>query len=122
MQSGTGREELFAGLLLDPAVLEEPYAFFRRLVSEAPVWKVPGSQVVVVTSFDAVTEATNRVGEFSSHLRGVLYRDETGEPGVFPMDMGPEADVLAVADPPAHARHRSAVFPELVARQMVGLR
>lgn len=122
MQSGTSREGLSARHLLDPAVVEEPYAFFRRLVAEAPVWKVPGSSVVVVSSFGAVTEAANRVGDFSSTLRGVLYRNDAGEPEVFPFDPGPGLDALATADPPMHTRHRSSVFPELVARRMAGLR
>jgi cytochrome P450 len=108
--------------LLDPANVEEPYAFYRQLVAEAPVWRVPGTEVVIVSSFAAVTEATNRVDDFSSNLRGLLYRNDDGTPAVAPFELGDASDALATADPPAHTGHRSAVFPELVARRMAALR
>jgi cytochrome P450 len=107
-------------LLLDPAVLEDPYPFYRQLVAEAPVWRVPGTDVVLVSSFDAVTEVVNRTGDFSSNLLGLLYRDDDGAPGVASFDPGVQA--LATADPPQHAAHRSAIFPELVAKRMELLR
>jgi cytochrome P450 len=110
-----------ARLLLDPAVIDDPYPFYRRLLAEAPVWRIPGTTIVVVSSFDAVTEAAGRVADFSSTLRGLLYRSQSGEPAVFPFDTG-GMDALATADPPLHTRHRSAVFPELVARRMSTLR
>jgi cytochrome P450 len=116
------RDDIPATMLLDAAVVENPYAFYRRLVTEAPVWLVPGTPVVIVSSFAAVTEATNRVEDFSSNLRGLLYRTDDGLPGVLPFDAGEDANALATADPPAHTVHRSAVFPELVARRMATLR
>jgi cytochrome P450 len=114
--------DLSPTMLLDRAVVDDPHAFYRRLVDEAPVWSVPGTSVVAVSSFAAVNEAVGRVTDFSSILRGVLVRTATGVPGVFPFDAGPGMDVLATADPPIHSRHRSVVFPELVNRRMAGLR
>jgi cytochrome P450 len=122
MLSGVMRDDLPATMLLDDAVVENPYAFYRRLVAEAPVWQVPGTPVVIVSSFAAVTEATNRVEDFSSNLRGLLYRTDDGLPGVLPFDAGEDANALATADPPLHTVHRNAVFPELVARRMAALR
>jgi len=106
--------------LLDPAVLEDPYPFYRQLVAEAPVWRIPGTDVVLVSSFDAISEVVNRTGDFSSNLLGLLYRNEDGTPGVAPFDPGIQA--LATADPPIHAGHRGAIFPELVAKRMSTLR
>jgi cytochrome P450 family 144 len=106
--------------LLDPAVLDDPYPFYRQLVADAPVWRIPGTDVVLVSSFDAITEAVNRTDDFSSNLRGLLYRRDDGTPGVAPFDPGIQA--LATADPPQHSRHRSAIFPELVAKRMATLR
>jgi cytochrome P450 len=114
--------ELSARLLLDPSVIDDPHAFYRQLVDEQPVWRIPGSEVVAVSSFEAVSEAAGRVDDFSSNLRGVVYRNGVGEPGILPFDAGPGTDVLATADPPTHTRHRSAVFPELVARRIAELR
>jgi len=122
MVSGLVRDEIPATMLLEASVVDEPYAFYRRLVAEAPVWQVPGTSVVIVSSFAAVTEATNRVDDFSSNLRGLLYRTADGLPGVLPFDAGEGADALATADPPMHTAHRKAVFPELVARRMATLR
>lgn len=107
-------------MLLDPAVLDDPYPFYRQLVDEAPVWRVPGSDVVLVSSFAAVGEAVRRTEDFSSNLRAVLYRNGDGTPGVAPFDPG--IQVLATADAPLHAVHRGAIFPELVARRMADLR
>ncbi|HVV38187.1 MAG TPA: cytochrome P450 [Acidimicrobiales bacterium] len=114
-------KELSASLLLDPAVVADPYAFYRRLVAETPVWRIPGTDIVLVTSFAAVTEAANRVADFSSTLHGIVYRADDGTPAVMPFDTG-GMDALATADPPVHSRHRGAVFPELVARRMATMR
>lgn len=106
--------------LLDPTVLEDPYPFYRSLVDEAPVWHIPGTEVVLVSSFGAISEVVRRTGDFSSNLVGLLYREEDGTPGLAPFDPGIQA--LATADPPAHGIHRGAIFPELVAKRMSGLR
>ena len=122
MVSGVVRDEIPGTMLLEAAVVDEPYGFYRRLLAEAPVWRVPGTPVVIVSSFAAVTEATNRVEDFSSNLRGLLYRTDDGLPGVLPFDVGEDANALATADPPMHTVHRKAVFPELVGRRMATLR
>ena len=111
---------LAPGMLLDPLVIEDPYAFYRRLVRDAPVWRIPDTDIVLVSSFDAIAEVVNRTGDFSSHLRALLYRNDDGTPAVEPFDPG--IQTLATADPPRHSVHRNAVFPELVARRMAGLR
>jgi cytochrome P450 len=121
MNEVSTRESLSASLLLDPAVIDDPYAFYRRLVEEAPVWRVPGSEIVVVSSFEAVTEATHRVDDFSSNIRSLIYRNDAGTPELLPFD-AERVDTLATADPPVHTAHRNAVFPELVARRMATLR
>jgi hypothetical protein len=69
MSTATGLGDLPATLLLDPSVIEDPYPFYRRLVAEAPVWGVPGTGIVIVSSHAAVTEAVGRTDDFSSHDR-----------------------------------------------------
>jgi cytochrome P450 family 144 len=107
------------GLLLDPQVLDDPYPFYRRLRDEAPVWGVPGTEVFTVSSFELVAEAAGRVEDFSSNMKYLIYRDDAGLPGR--LDFGDEGQALATADPPMHALHRDAVFPELVAKRMQAL-
>jgi cytochrome P450 family 144 len=88
------QEILPATRLLDPAIVDEPYAFYRDLVTAAPVWRVPGTDVVIVSSYAAVTEATNRVDDFSSNIRYLLYRNEAGIPDLFEFGTTDNIDVL----------------------------
>lgn len=103
--------------LLDPTVLDNPYPFYRRLQSEAPVWQVPGTQIFVISRYSLLDEASRRVEDFSSNLRGVLYRGRKGMPARLTRSSG-IPQILATADPPLHGVHRKAVFPELVAKRM----
>jgi cytochrome P450 len=113
--------EVPAGLLLDPDVIEDPYEFYRRLREVSPVWQVPGSDVVVVGSFAAISEVIGRPEDFSSNIGALLYRSDDGTPALIPFG-GEETNVLATADPPVHGMHRGAVFPELMNRRMAALR
>jgi cytochrome P450 family 144 len=109
--------EISGSLLLDPKVLDEPYAFYRQLHEQAPVWEIPGTGIYTVSTFDLLAEAASRVQDFSSNMTCLLYRDESGLPGRFVFgDINGQA--LATADPPLHAIHRNAIFPELVAKRM----
>ena len=108
---------LDARQLLDPEVIQNPYHFYRQLQREAPVWAVPNTSVFVASSFAMVAEVSGRVDDFSNNIRCLLYRDEDGLPQQLSLgDFG--VQTLATADPPDHALHRGAVFPELVARRM----
>ena len=109
-----------ATALLDPRVIDDPYPFYRRLHAEAPVWRVPGTKVVVVSSHDLLTEATARVEDFSSNMKCLLYKDDDGLPEQLPFD-DMSQQTLVTADPPEHTLHRRTVFPEVVAKRMVAL-
>jgi len=108
-------------LLLDPETLGDPYPFYRRLREQAPVWEVSGTEVFIVSTFELLAEASGRVEEFSSAMKCLLYRDETGLPGRFTFGGDAGGQVLATADPPLHEVHRRAVFPELVTKRMEAL-
>jgi cytochrome P450 len=110
-------QRISATLLLDSNVIDDPYPFYSQLRTQAPVWEIPGSGLFTVSTFELLAETTGRVEDFSSNITCLLYRDEAGMPCRLPFgDAGVQA--LATADPPAHALHRSTVFPELVARRM----
>ena len=57
-------QEIPGTLLLDPKVIEDPYPFYRQLHSYAPVWRVPGTEVFVVSSFALLMEAATRIEDF----------------------------------------------------------
>jgi cytochrome P450 len=112
--------ELRASMLLDPLILDDPYDFYGTLREDAPVWAVPGTDCVVVSSFALLSEAVARTDDFSSTMQCLLYRDGRGLPAR--LDFGGAAmPTLATADPPVHTTQRRAVFPELVARRMRAL-
>ena len=115
-------QPLAAQRLMDPEVWNDPGGFYRQLLDEAPVWRVPGVDLVVVSSFDAIAEAVRRPDDFSSNIRSVIYRDDDGTPALADIGTDEGTDVLATADPPAHSDHRSMVFPTLVSRRMTDLR
>lgn len=111
---------LQASSLLDPTVLADPYGFYDDLRRRAPVWRVPGTEIHVVSSYEFVVEATTRVEDFSSNMHALLYRDDDGTPARLSFGNA-GVQTLATADPPDHGIHRSAVFPELVAKRMAEL-
>jgi cytochrome P450 len=112
--------DLQASMLLDRAVLDDPYDFYRSLREDAPVWTVLGTDVVAISSFALLSEAVARTEDFSSTMQCLLYRDDHGLPAR--LDFGGAAlPTLATADPPIHTTQRRAVFPELVARRMRAL-
>src|SRR5262249_9693156 len=94
---------------------------YRRLVAEAPVWCVPDTEIVIVSSYAAVTEVVSRVDDFSSNLHALLYRSALGTPALLPFEAG-GLQTLAIADPPVHTVHHNTVFPEPAARRMAALR
>ena len=107
-------------MLLDSAVIDDPYPFYRQLHSLAPVWEIADTGLFAISTFELVAEAASRVEDFSSNINFLLYRDDAGLPCRLPFgDAGVQA--LATADPPTHSLHRSTVFPELVATRMAEL-
>jgi len=107
------------GAVLDAATLQDPVPFHAWLRTHAPVYRVPGTPMHLVATWDLVTEALGRVDDFSSNLEALLYTGDDGAPAVFDMTvLGTSIQTLATADPPAHTSHRRAVFPSLVERKM----
>jgi len=113
-------QEIPGTLLLDPKVIEDPYPFYRQLYRYAPVWRVPGTEVFVASSFALLAEAVGRVDDFSSNMHCFLYRDENGLPSRLPFGR-PGIQTLATADPPIHTLHRGTVFPNFVSKRMASL-
>lgn len=97
-------EDLFA-----PGVLDDPYPLYERLRAHGPVHYMPQLGLHLVVRHAQVLQALDDPGTFSSNLAGILY---AGEDGVALMDTGGAdsgTEVLAIADPPAHATHRRIV-------------
>lgn len=106
--------------LLGGELVDDPYPFYEQLRRDAPVWKVPGADAFLVSTWDLVTEATARVDDFSNHFRHAVFTNDDGTVGVMRVDGG-APDVFAGADPPEHTLHRRVFFPELVQKKMEAL-
>ncbi|WP_280384044.1 cytochrome P450 [Nocardia wallacei] len=103
--------------IFDPAHLENPYPMYRLLRTQAPVYRVPGTDFYLVSSWELVSQVTARSAEFSSNLTAALVRQPGGGAAVFDMDHGGQAvHVLATADDPDHRLHRRLVSAVLSKR------
>lgn len=113
---------LLAHELFEPACLQDPYPLYDRLRADAPVAQVGDSPFFVVTSFDAVIEATSRCEDFSSNLTATMWSQPDGSVSAFGMgEPGSPIHVLATADDPAHAAHRKMVLPRMAAKRIAEL-
>jgi len=107
--------------LIGADLVEDPYPFYARLRAEAPVWRIPGSDAFLVSTWELVTEATARVEELSNNFRHIVYRDDAGGVAVMETGDGGAPDVFAGADPPMHTAHRKLFFPELMQQRVARL-
>lgn len=105
--------------LLDPAVIENPYPFYEALLEQAPVYRVPGTDVFLVSRWELVHTVLSNQEDYSANLTGVLIRGDDGEPELFDLSQfGGTVDAIANADQPSHAIHRRLVMPQLTARRV----
>jgi cytochrome P450 len=103
--------------LLDPDVIQDPYPFYGELHRQAPVWAAREGEIFVVSAYDLLAEASARTDSFSSNLRYMLYRTESGEVARVPYGGG-GVQTLATADPPVHTLHKSTAFPNFALKRM----
>ena len=80
------------------------------------MWDTGASDIYVVTSFKALADAARRVEDFSSNIKGLLYKADDGLPAMVAMEMG--RPTLATADPPQHTAQKQLIFPKFVAKRM----
>ena len=103
--------------LFDLAHLDNPYPLYRRLRECSPVYRVPGTDFYLISTWDLVVEVTARSAEFSSNLTATLVQQPDGTVSVFDMDQDRQAiHVLATADDPEHNLHRKLVSTVLSKR------
>ena len=94
---------------LDPNVVETPFAFYRALREEAPVYRVPALGFFIVTRYDLLLEVIGDQARFSSRS-GPAVAGNANPPAelIEIMKRGyPPVDTLLSADPPEHTRYRS---------------
>ncbi len=99
--------------------LADPYPLYDRMRAEAPVHRVGASEFYAVCGWDAVLDAVDRVGDFSSNLTATMVYHEDHTITAFDMGQpGSPVHALATADDPVHALHRKILLPHLSARRV----
>ena len=107
--------------LLDPATIDDPYPWYASLREHAPVYRVPGTDVYLVSTRSLIEEVLERQEDFSANLTGGLITGDDGAPAVFDLSsFGTPVDALATADDPAHAVHRRLVLPHVTPGEIAG--
>lgn len=94
-----------------PDTTEHPYPFYKALREHAPVYRVPGADYWAVSRYEDVRAVARDVETFSSNIVAILMSQGQGDAMLMErpdLDVGP-ADVLAIQDPPKHARQRKIV-------------
>ncbi len=105
-----------------PSNIDDPYPLYDVLRREHPVYRIPDTDFYLVSTWELVTEAVSRTGDFSNNLTGVLVRTPDGSAVTFDMNGGGQAvHVLATADEPDHQHQRKLVLPTLVAKRIRAL-
>ncbi len=101
--------------------LDDPYPLYDLLRAD-PVQQIDDSGFFVVSTWDAVIEATARPGDFSSNLTATMVYRPDGSVSPFEMaGAGDPSHVLATADDPLHAAHRKPVLLKLAAKRLLAL-
>jgi cytochrome P450 len=92
----------------DPATIESPFDFYAAARSQAPVYKLPDTNIYFVSRFEDVREALKRTDVFSN-----AFGDELNPPPKNPEALKiysegyGTADTLLTLDPPRHKVYRS---------------
>jgi cytochrome P450 len=92
------------------ALLQNPYEYFARLRSEAPVFRDPKTGVVAVSTYDLVLEVNKRPKIYSSDMAKILKSGGVGtidpEEAAIMAEGQPWVNTMLTADPPAHTRYK----------------
>jgi cytochrome P450 len=92
------------------------------LLADAPVYRVPGTEVYLVAAWSLVHEVLKNQRDYSANLTGILVTGDSGRPELFDLrQFGGTVDAIANADEPFHAVHRRLVLPQLNTRKVAAL-
>ncbi|MEH6590500.1 MAG: cytochrome P450 [Halioglobus sp.] len=101
--------------ILSIEAIEHPQRLYARLRTQTPLARIGDSGFHTVANWSLIEEVLGREQDFSANLTGVLYRGAQGQPQSFELPSGSATNVIATADDPAHAVHRSILQPRFLA-------
>ena len=86
-----------------------PYEFYRVLQEQAPVYRLPGTSIYMVTRYSDIKKILKDTATFSNNIMHLLDGPEPAPEVTAIYDQGwKSADTLVTADPP---RHRTCRWP-----------
>lgn len=124
-KSGAGGARRLGGLMMtfdplfDPAIVEDPYAYYEELRESDPVHLLEGTSTYLVTRLDLIHHVVGDPETFSSNTNAFLHVAADGTPelrdalGDEPASGVSDVAVLATADPPKHTQQRRVLSPLL---------
>ena len=95
--------------IFDPDLLQDPHLYYRRLRTEAPVFRDPKTGIVSVATYDLIMEVNRQPLMFSNNFGGQM-RGSMGQMDAEEAQVASEgiqvANTMLTADPPVHTRYR----------------
>lgn len=109
----------------DPALLEDPHGYYRRLRQEAPVFRHPASGVVSVATYELIMEVNRQPLVFSNDF-GEQLRSGSASPAdpeeIAILSQGVlVTNTMLTADPPAHTRYRKLGMKAFTHKRVEGM-
>jgi cytochrome P450 family 144 len=109
---------------LSTGVLDEPADFYTALRQEAPLYRLPNG-IYVMSRFDDVQRAVMDTDTYSSNLVAMMMSASgmAEDTQLVQISGGEEQemDVLAIADPPKHTRHRKVTNRAFTMRRVAAM-
>lgn len=94
----------------DPGFLQDPYPFYARTRKEAPVYRDPKSNVIIVATYDLIREVNTKPKLFSNKFGEQLRSGGASDADPDELAILGEGvqivDTMLTADPPEHTRYR----------------
>ena len=107
--------------ILSIEAIEHPHKLYKRLREQLPVAKICNTGVHTVSNWSLIEEVLGRERDFSANLTGVLCRGSNDLPQCFELPNSSATAVIATADDPVHAVHRSILQPQFLAGKVAAL-
>jgi cytochrome P450 len=109
----------------DPELLQDPYPYFERLRSEAPVYRHPATGVVSVSTYELIMEVNRQPLVFSNNFGAQMRSGGAAAPDPEEMEILGQGVVVAntmlTADPPAHTRYRKLAGQAFTYKRVEGM-
>ncbi|MFM7536784.1 MAG: cytochrome P450 [Acidimicrobiales bacterium] len=111
--------------LLDPATLDDPFAYYRHMHTDCPVDHIADIGLYVVAPYDELQRLLRDPKTFSSAAAAALATTDAERAAARKRVLEERGwvtpSVLQAADPPAHTRHRKLVSRAFTPRQVQNL-